>query len=198
MKETDKNQNYTQDRERVKKAISAYKERLYLSVISNDKSQVKIGESFANVGWLKFGQIDAMVQFTDREVDEEKLLPSLEVFDTKTICKIAAICFCDTFWKIKIKYPVLWRWYYYFCHYGHKELSELITFVCQMKTFLPKELISDGDEVNLAQLDSKWLYEPKKFLFGLIRCNEYEFDWVQTFAQLSLLSLKKPVNITEA
>lgn len=198
MKETDKNQNYTQDRERVKKAISAYKERLYLSVISNDKSQVKIGESFANVGWLKFGQIDAMVQFTDRDVDEEKLLPSLEVFDTKTICKIAAICFCDTFWKIKIKYPVLWRWYYYFCHYGHKELSELITFVCQMKTFLPKELISDGDEVNLAQLDSKWLYEPKKFLFGLIRCNEYEFDWVLTFAQLSLLSLKKPVNITEA
>lgn len=191
MKETDKNQNYTQDRERVKKAISAYKERLYLSVISNDKSQVKIGESFANVGWLKFGQIDAMVQFTDREVDEEKLLPSLEVFDTKTICKIAAICFCDTFWKIKIKYPVLWRWYYYFCHYGHKELSELITFVCQMKTFLPKELISDGEEVNLGQLDSKWLFEPKKFLFGLIRCESYEFNWVLTFAQLSLVSLKK-------
>lgn len=184
--------NYAPESERILKAVNDYKERLYLRIISNEKFQVKIRDSFVNVGWLKFGQMGALAPFVDYQFDEEILLPPLEKFDTKTICKIAAICLCDTFWKMKTKYHFLWRWYYYFCHYRHTDLSDLITIAYRKQALLPKELIPDGDEINLGRLQQKWLFEPKNFLFGLIRVEDYEYDWVQTIAQLSLLSLEKP------
>lgn len=196
MKETDKNQNYTQDCERVKKAISAYKERLYLSVISNDKSQVKIGDSFLDVGWMKLGQAIRISLFISilRPYDMVGInteLPALDNTDRKIVCKIAAVCLCDTFWKMKLKYHVLWRWYYYFCGYGYMELSDLITVAVNKKN-LPTELIPKGDNIDFDRLENrKWLFKPKKYLFGFIVSEQHEECWEFTFAQLCLLSLKQ-------
>ena len=46
--------------------------------------------------------------------------------DDKQSCMCAALIVLNGFWKIKLFYHFLWRWFYYIKEYGEEELTDIL------------------------------------------------------------------------
>lgn len=109
-------------------------QQLYLSLISNDAEEVEIlrTKKKYKIRWLKNGQLEKLTRLLlhKKSIDEEKTTGSdvldeiLE--DTKLACKAAAIILLDGYWKIKFRYWLLWRWFYYVKQYDNIQLAPIL------------------------------------------------------------------------
>lgn len=109
-------------------------QQIYLSLISNDAEEVQIlrTKKKYKVRWLKNGQLEKLTRLLlhKKTIDEEKTTGS-EVLDeiledTKLACKAAAIILLDGYWKIKFRYWLLWRWFYYIKQYDNIQLAPIL------------------------------------------------------------------------
>lgn len=109
-------------------------QQIYLSLISNDAEEVQIPRTKKKykVRWLKNGQLEKLTRLLlhKKSIDEEKTTGS-EVLDeiledAKLACKAAAIILLDGYWKIKFRYPLLWRWFYYVKQYDNIQLAPIL------------------------------------------------------------------------
>lgn len=109
-------------------------QQIYLSLISNDAEEVQIlrTKKKYKVRWLKNGQLEKLTRLLlhKKTIYEEKTTGS-EVLDeiledTKLACKAAAIILLDGYWKIKFRYPFLWRWFYYVKQYDNIQLAPIL------------------------------------------------------------------------
>ena len=105
-------------------------QREYASLVGNDVSMVRIRGKAYKMRWLKKGQIAKLgrVLIDKESTDGEKTLGNLEkvVSDGKKACKAAAIYLLDGYWKLKLNYWWLWRWFYYVKQYEDIELREVL------------------------------------------------------------------------
>lgn len=109
-------------------------QQIYLSLISNDAEEVQIlrTKKKYKIRWLKNGQLEKLTRLLlhKKSIDEEKTTGS-EVLDeiledTKLACKAAAIILLDGYWKIKFRYWLLWRWFYYIKQYDNIQLAPIL------------------------------------------------------------------------
>ena len=109
-------------------------QQIYLSLISNDAEEVQIlrTKKKYKVRWLKNGQLEKLTRLLlhKKTIDEEKTT-GIEVLDeiledTKLACKAAAIILLDGYWKIKFRYWLLWRWFYYIKQYDNIQLAPIL------------------------------------------------------------------------
>ncbi len=188
--------NYEHDQKKMQDAIESYRQRTYLSIISNEHDFFCFGNSYVKVGWLKYGQDAMILSITHNAVNPEMIKeaeyfkPCIEAQDRKTMCKIVSAILCDTFWRMTLKYWLMWRWFYYVRRHESDELENIIAI-----SFLQRnhaEQFFNTESQNLENLKRyKWLYETKSWLFGLVRCQNYEYLWCQTKAQLDLMASEK-------
>ncbi len=109
-------------------------QQIYLSLISNDAEEVQIlrTKKKYKVRWLKNGQLEKLSRLLlhKKTIDEEKTTGSAvldEILeDSKLACKAAAIILLDGFWKIKFRYWLLWRWFYYVKQYDNIQLAPIL------------------------------------------------------------------------
>ena len=109
-------------------------QQIYLSLISNDAEEVQIlrTKKKYKVRWLKNGQLEKLSRLLlhKKTIDEEKTTGSAvldEILeDSKLACKAAAIILLDGFWKIKLRYWFLWRWFYYVKQYDNIQLAPIL------------------------------------------------------------------------
>ena len=105
-------------------------QREYASLVGNDVSMVRIRGKAYKMRWLKKGQIAKLgrVLIDKKSTDGEETLGSLEkvISDGKKACKAAAIYLLDGYWKLKLNYWWLWRWFYYIKQYEDIELREVL------------------------------------------------------------------------
>lgn len=88
-----------------------------LSAIANDeKTEVVLGGKKIKIGWLKRATLR---QFSSIMVSEKD--------ESQVSCKLAATIRLNGYFKLKLFYPLVWRWYYYIKQYDDKELLPLIT-----------------------------------------------------------------------
>lgn len=86
------------------------------SVIDNKADVVVVRNSKYKVKWLQGNtrhKISNVVLAKDND-------------DTQS-CKCAALIILNGFWKIKLFYWIVWRWFYYIKQYGEQELTELFS-----------------------------------------------------------------------
>jgi hypothetical protein len=90
-------------------------ERELSSIANNEKDLV----GKRKIGWLKRG---ALRKFTSVMIDGKTDAKS----ESQVSCKLAAIVVLNGFFKIKLFYPLLWRWYYYIKQYDDSVLLPII------------------------------------------------------------------------
>ena len=109
-------------------------QQIYLSLINNDAEEVQIlrTKKKYKVRWLKNGQLEKLSRLLlhKKTIDEEKTT-GIEVLDeiledTKLACKASAIILLDGYWKIKFRYWLLWRWFYYVRQYDNIQLAPIL------------------------------------------------------------------------
>ena len=109
-------------------------QQIYLSLISNDAEEVQIlrTKKKYKIRWLKNGQLEKLTRLLlhKKTVDENnttgsKVLDEI-VEDCKLACKAAAIILLDGYWKIKFRYWILWRWFYYVKQYDGIQLLPIL------------------------------------------------------------------------
>lgn len=113
---------------------SVQSQRTYASIRDNDAAIVSIlgTNKKYKIRWLKNGQIDRLSRLLIRKGDTDnedgtKDNPLDAVLnDTKLACKAAAIMVLDGYWKLKFRYWLLWRWFYYIRQYDNVQLQELL------------------------------------------------------------------------
>ncbi len=109
-------------------------QQIYLSLINNDADEVGIlrTKKKYKVRWLKNAQLEKLTRLLlhKKTIDEQTTTGSdvmdaiLE--DNKLACKAAAIIILDGFWKMKFRYWLLWRWFYYVRQYDNIQLHEIL------------------------------------------------------------------------
>lgn len=109
-------------------------QRTYASIRDNDATIVSIlgTKKKYKIRWLKNGQTDKLSRLlirkgdTDNEdADKDNPLNAI-IDDSKLACKAAAIYILDGYWKLKLRYWFLWRWFYYVRQYDNVQLQALL------------------------------------------------------------------------
>ena len=109
-------------------------QRTYASIRDNDATVVSIlgTKKKYKIRWLKNGQIDKLSRLLIRKADtddqdgkKDSALDSV-IEDSKLACKAAAVYILDGYWKLKLRYWFLWRWFYYIRQYDNVQLQELL------------------------------------------------------------------------
>lgn len=77
--------------------------------IPNTKKKYKIR-------WMKNGAKRKFTSIMSQEKDSSKMSS-----------KSAAVIILNDYWKIKLLYPILWRWFYYFKQYTDAQLMPIIS-----------------------------------------------------------------------
>ena len=77
---------------------------------------------YASIRGHKY-KIKWMLNFTRSEITKTILK---EGNDDKQSCMCAALMVLNGFWAIKLRYWMLWRWFYYIKQYGEEELTDLL------------------------------------------------------------------------
>lgn len=80
--------------------------------------------------WLKNGQIEKLSRVILRAdgktgKEEDNILKQV-ISDNKLACKVAAIYLLDGWFKLKLRYWLLWRWFYYVKDYSADQLHPLL------------------------------------------------------------------------
>lgn len=107
-------------------------QRKYQSLVGNDATLVHIRGKEYKIRWLKKGQIAKLgrVLTGKKATDNEngKTLSDVDkvISDGQKACKAAAIYLLDGYWKLKLCYWFLWRWFYYVKQYDDIELREVL------------------------------------------------------------------------
>lgn len=158
-------------------------EEIYVNVRDDNPVVIEVKGHKFEMHWLKRGQWKKMVELTCKSGN-----------DTMSLCKWFAMRLCNTFWKMKIYYPLLWRYLYYFLRIKESDRHYLADVAFKMMR-LPKELRGDAIIEDEAYDRLPWLFLPKKFLFGLITVSNWDLNWGFTQAQIDLLLLDKPLNL---
>lgn len=123
-----------EDKEQKVEQPSVDAQQLYLSLIANDAEEVEILRTNKKykIRWLKNGQLEKLTRLLlhKKSVDEDKTSGS-EVLDeiledSKLACKAAAIIILDGYWKLKFRYWILWRWFYYVKQYDNIQLHKIL------------------------------------------------------------------------
>ncbi len=109
-------------------------QQIYLSLISNDAEEVQIlrTKKKYKVRWLKNGQLEKLSRLLlhKKTIDKEQATGNdaldeiLE--DSKLACKAAAVILLDGYWKLKFRYWLLWRWFYYVKQYDNIQLLPIL------------------------------------------------------------------------
>ena len=122
---------------------SASGQRTYQSLRDNDATLVYVRKKHYKIRWLKAGQMAKLGRLLmnkkrydlpsnsqnpegTEEVDSGNVLEKF-LYDQKLACKAAAIFILDGFWKMKMRYWFLWRWFYYIRQYDCQDLEQLIS-----------------------------------------------------------------------
>lgn len=92
-------------------------ERLLNEVIEDSMTEVSIKDTSKKykIGWLKKG---TMRKMTSVALEKGK--------DDTLSVKTAALIVLNNYWKIKLFYPILWRWWFYVKEYTDEQLSEIL------------------------------------------------------------------------
>lgn len=109
-------------------------QRTYASIRDNDATIVSIlgTKKKYKIRWLKNGQIDKLSRLlirkgdTDNEDAEKDNSLNAIIDDSKLACKAAAIYILDGYWKLKLRYWFLWRWFYYVRQYDNVQFYDLL------------------------------------------------------------------------
>ena len=112
---------------------SADSQMLYLSMISNDADEVQIlrtGKKY-RIRWLKNGQLEALTRLLMRANSKKMKSSGNDAMDAimedgKLACKAAAIITLDGFFKLKMRYWLRWRWFYYIRQYDNIQLQPIL------------------------------------------------------------------------
>lgn len=124
-----------EDKEQVLEQPTLDMQQLYLSLISNDAEEVEIlrTKKKYKVRWLKNGQLEKLTRLllhkgkldgTEQTTGNAVMDEILE--DAKLACKAAAIILLDGYWKLKFRYWLLWRWFYYVKQYDNMQLHKIL------------------------------------------------------------------------
>ena len=192
----DINKNPENQHSPLQKVFERYNQEAYLSIISNRHDSFCLGDHYVKAGWLKHGQDEKIRSITHNAVNPESIKeaedfkPCMEAQSRKTLCMIVSAILCDTFWSMSLKYWLKWRWFYYVRRYDNDELKNVIAASFLLRNHAEQWL--DVERANLENLKKyKWLFITKSWLFGLVRCRNYEYLWCQTKAQLDLIASEK-------
>lgn len=106
----------------------------YVSVRDNDYTLIQIPNTKKKykVYWAKNGQLVKLSrllikkQSSDNKDGNEASTLDEVIEDSKVACKAAAIFVLHGYWKIKLKYWFLWRWFYYIRQYDMQQLQPII------------------------------------------------------------------------
>ena len=107
-------------------------QREYKSLVDNDATIIRIRDKKYELHWLKKGQIAklgrVLIDKKDTTNDDSAAMSELDkvVSDGKKACKAAAIYLLDGYWKLRLCYWFLWRWFYYIRQYDDIELREVL------------------------------------------------------------------------
>lgn len=107
-------------------------QREYKSLTDNDATVVHIRKRAYKLRWLKKGQIAKLgrVLIDKKNTDNEDGAKASDfeqvVMDGKKACKAAAIYLLDGYWKLRVWYWLVWRWFYYVKQYDDMELHEVL------------------------------------------------------------------------
>ena len=111
-------------------------QQLYLSLISNDPDEVEILRTNKKykIRWLKNGQLEKLTKLligTRKKNANHTTQDGGDVYDAiledcKLACKAAAIIILDGYWKLKFRYWLLWRWFYYVKQYDNIQLIKIL------------------------------------------------------------------------
>lgn len=153
--------------------MTSEQEALYVSVRDDIPITVEVKGHKFKLHWQRRGQWICMC----------KLMLNSEN-DTKFVCKCFAMRLCNTFWRMKLYYPILWRYLYYVLRIKENDRHSLVDISYKM-TRLPDELL--GDAILVDRKIPSWMYLPKKFFGGLITVPKWDFYWGFTQAQVALL-----------
>ena len=100
---------------------------------------------------------------------------------------IVSAIICDSFWSMALRYWLVWRWLYYVRRFDNYELESVISASFFYRNHA--EQFFNTESQNLDNLKRyKWLFETKSWLFGLVRCRDYEYLWHYTKAQLDFMA----------
>lgn len=93
-------------------------EKLLNDVIENsiDEVSIKYTKKKFKIGWIKKGTMRKISSVALEEGDDDTLS-----------AKTAALIILNNYWKIKLFYPILWRWFFYIKEYSDEQLSEIIS-----------------------------------------------------------------------
>ena len=121
-----------EDKEPVIEQPSFDAQQLYLALISNEADEVEIlrTKKRYKIRWLKNGQIEKLSRLLMCKKDAHKQtgIEALDevLGDTKLACKAAAVIILDGYWKLKFRYWLLWRWFYYIRQYDNIQLDPIL------------------------------------------------------------------------
>ena len=111
-------------------------QRLYMELINNDADVVGIlrTKKKYKIRWLKNGQMEKLsrlligVERKKSSSDESTgnyVLDTI-VEDSKLACKAAAIYILNGYWKLRMFYWLVWRWFYYIRQYDNIQLQPIL------------------------------------------------------------------------
>ena len=161
--------------------MTSEQEALYVSVRDDIPISIEVKGHKFKLYWLRRGQWLCMLEETCNSDN-----------DIRSLCKWFAMRLCNTFWKMKIYYPILWRYLHYVLRIKESDRHYLADVAFKMMRS-PKELRGDAIIEDEAYNRRPWLFLPKKFLFGLIIVPKWDLNWGFTKAQIELLCLDKPL-----
>ena len=81
-------------------------ERELSSIMNDEKTEVVFGKRKVKVGWLKRATLRKYSSIMVENAEESQVT-----------CKLAAVIRLNGYFKLKLFYPFLWRWYYYIKQY---------------------------------------------------------------------------------
>ncbi len=113
-------------------------QRLYMAMVNNDPDEVGIlrTKKKYKIRWLKNGQLEKLTRLLIG-VNRKKVPDGANgtsgsyvmdaiLEDAKLACKAAAIIILDGYWKLKLRYWLLWRWFYYVKEYDNIQLEPIL------------------------------------------------------------------------
>lgn len=115
--------------------ISVEEQKEYIALMGENPIEVGIlrTKKRYTIDWLKNAQMTKLASLLIRKKKGEKDESNggSDTFnailnDNKLACKVASIYILNGFWKIRFRYWMLWRWFYYIRQYETSQLMPLL------------------------------------------------------------------------
>ena len=90
-------------------------------IMSEEPTEFEFRGRRHSVGWLKKGAVRTFTHITMKEKNE-----------SRRDVKICVVLLLNNIWKIRLFYPLYWRWLYYVCDLDDVEILRVVD-VCKKK-----------------------------------------------------------------